>query len=146
MEMDREKPELMPMHYGKKKKKLEEEKEKIERERDYYQKRRKSNKTEIIGRSIFLALVLYFVRGFWTGEIQIFMHPHAGLLFAVLFVLLFGIPLTVLIYRSIRIYISEEKMRKECEQQIEAVEDEINNLKCKIMLLSSKDEETVNDI
>lgn len=146
MEMYREEPELMPIHYGKKKKKLEEKKEKIEIERDYYQKRRKSNKTEIIGRSVILAFILYFVRGFWTGEIQIFLHPHAGILFAVLFVFLFGIPLTVLVYRSIRIYFSEEKMRKECEHKIEALEDEINNLECKIMFLASKDEETVNDI
>lgn len=142
MEMDKEKPELMPMHYGKKKKNLEEEKEKIERGAAYYLKRRKSNRTEIISRALFLVIALYFVKGFLTGDIALFLgDAETGLLFAVLFILLFVIPLTVLIVRSIRTYINEEKMRKECEQQIEAIEDEINNLTLKMMLQSSKEED-----
>lgn len=140
--MDKEKPELMPMHYGRKKKSLEEEKEKIEREAAYYLKRRKINKTEIISRALFLVIALYFVKGLLTGDIRLFLgDAQTGLLFAVLLTLLFVIPLAVLIVRSIRTYTNEEKKRKECGQQVEAIEDEINNLTFKMMLQSSKEED-----
>lgn len=143
VEMDKEKPELMPMHYERKKKILEEEKEKLEREVAYYLKRRKSNRTEIISRALFLVIALYFVKGFLTGDIALFLgDAETGLLFAVLFILLFVIPLTVLTVRSARTYNSEEKLRKEYERQIEDLEDEIDNLTLKMMIHSSKGEDS----
>lgn len=143
VEMDKEKPELMPMHYERKKKILEEEKEKLEREVAYYLKRRKSNRTEIISRALFLVIALYFVKGFLTGDIALFLgDAETGLLFAVIFLLLFVIPLTVLTVRSARTYNSEEKLRKEYERQIEDLEDEIDNLTLKMMIHSSKGEDS----
>lgn len=140
--MDEKKPELMPMHYEKKKKNLEEEKEKMERGVAFYLNRRKINRNEIIVRVVLLAIALYFIKAFYTGDISLFFGDHeTGLLFATIFLFLFGIPLTVLIIRSARTYTREEKLRKECERQVEDLEDEIDNLTLKMMIHSSEGEE-----